>query len=87
MKLKKRAFDAEVFLQSVGTSRRVEAFRKKQTIFAQDTSESFAGDPGGDDRHDTVTREYVHDQVQETRLDRIQRQHKNQQVSFDSCPS
>ena len=35
MKLKKRAFDAEVFLQSVGASRRVEAFRKKQTIFSQ----------------------------------------------------
>jgi CRP/FNR family cyclic AMP-dependent transcriptional regulator len=35
MKSKKRAFDAEVFLQSVGASRRVEAFRKKQTIFAQ----------------------------------------------------
>ncbi len=35
MKLKKRAFDAEVFLQSVGVSRRVEEFRKKQTNFSQ----------------------------------------------------
>src|ERR1700722_8672056 len=35
MKPKKRTFDAEVFLQSVGASRRVEAFRKKQTIFSQ----------------------------------------------------
>jgi CRP-like cAMP-binding protein len=35
MKSKNRAFDAEVFLQSVGASRRVEAFRKKQTIFSQ----------------------------------------------------
>jgi CRP/FNR family cyclic AMP-dependent transcriptional regulator len=35
MKPKKSVFDAEVFLQSVGTLRRVEAFRKKQTIFAQ----------------------------------------------------
>src|SRR5580658_6519641 len=35
MKSKKRAVDAEVFLQSVGASRRVEEFRKKQTIFAQ----------------------------------------------------
>ena len=35
MKRKKSAFDAEVFLQSVGASRRVEAFRKKQTIFSQ----------------------------------------------------
>jgi CRP/FNR family transcriptional regulator, cyclic AMP receptor protein len=35
MKLKKRAFDAEVFLQSVGVSRRVEEYRKKQTIFSQ----------------------------------------------------
>src|ERR1700684_1124213 len=38
MKLKKRAFDAEVFLQSVGTSRRVEGFRNKQTIFSQGDS-------------------------------------------------
>jgi CRP-like cAMP-binding protein len=35
MKSKKRAFDAEVVLQSVGASRKVEAFGKKQTIFAQ----------------------------------------------------
>jgi CRP/FNR family transcriptional regulator, cyclic AMP receptor protein len=35
MKPKKSVFDAEVFLQSVGASRRVEAFRKKQTIFSQ----------------------------------------------------
>src|SRR5580658_7886594 len=38
MKLKKRVFDAEVFLQSVGASRRVEVFRKKQTIFSQGDS-------------------------------------------------
>jgi CRP/FNR family cyclic AMP-dependent transcriptional regulator len=35
MKSKERAFDAEVFLQSVGASRRVEQFHKKQTIFSQ----------------------------------------------------
>jgi CRP/FNR family transcriptional regulator, cyclic AMP receptor protein len=35
MKRKKSVFDAEVFLQSVGASRRVEEFRKKQTIFSQ----------------------------------------------------
>src|ERR1700689_2815189 len=35
MKPKKSVFDAEAFLQSVGASRRVEEFRKKQTIFSQ----------------------------------------------------
>jgi CRP/FNR family cyclic AMP-dependent transcriptional regulator len=41
MKPKKSIFDAEVFLQSVGASRRVEEFRKKQTIFSQgDSAES-----------------------------------------------
>jgi CRP/FNR family transcriptional regulator, cyclic AMP receptor protein len=41
MKRKKSAFDAEVFLESVGVSRRVEEFRKKQTIFSQgDSAES-----------------------------------------------
>jgi CRP-like cAMP-binding protein len=35
MKPKKNAFDAQVFLQSVGVSRRVEEFRKKQAIFSQ----------------------------------------------------
>src|SRR5450631_4909015 len=35
MKPKKNAFDAQVFLQSVGASRRVEEFRKKQAIFTQ----------------------------------------------------
>jgi CRP/FNR family transcriptional regulator, cyclic AMP receptor protein len=38
MKRKKSAFDARVFLQSVGASRRAEEFRKKQTIFAQGDS-------------------------------------------------
>jgi CRP-like cAMP-binding protein len=38
MKPKKSVFDAEVFLQSVGASRRVEEFRKKQTIFSQGDS-------------------------------------------------
>src|ERR1700735_1070923 len=38
MKPKKSVFDAEVFLQSVGASRRVEQFRKKQTIFSQGDS-------------------------------------------------
>src|SRR6202050_619524 len=32
---KKSSFDAQVFLQSVGASRRVEEFRKKQAIFSQ----------------------------------------------------
>jgi Cyclic nucleotide-binding domain len=32
---KKGAFDAQVFLESVGASRRVAEFRKKQTIFSQ----------------------------------------------------
>jgi CRP/FNR family transcriptional regulator, cyclic AMP receptor protein len=32
---KKSSFDVQVFLQSVGASRRVEAFRKKQAIFSQ----------------------------------------------------
>jgi CRP/FNR family cyclic AMP-dependent transcriptional regulator len=32
----KNSFDAQVFLQSVGASRRVEEFRKKQVIFSQD---------------------------------------------------
>jgi CRP/FNR family transcriptional regulator, cyclic AMP receptor protein len=35
MKPKKNAFDAQVFLQSVGASRKVEEFRKKQVIFSQ----------------------------------------------------
>jgi CRP/FNR family cyclic AMP-dependent transcriptional regulator len=35
MKPKKSAFDAQVFLQSVGASRRTEEFRKKQAIFYQ----------------------------------------------------
>src|SRR6202047_3474991 len=35
MKPKKNSFDAQVFLQSVGASRRVEEFRKKQAIFSQ----------------------------------------------------
>jgi len=35
MKPKKNVFDARVFLESVGTSRRIEEFRKKQTIFSQ----------------------------------------------------
>jgi CRP-like cAMP-binding protein len=36
LKLKKKtAFDAQLFLQSVGASRRVEEFRKKQAIFSQ----------------------------------------------------
>src|ERR1700691_4234079 len=32
---RKSRFDAQVFLQSVGASRRVEEFRKKQAIFSQ----------------------------------------------------
>jgi CRP/FNR family cyclic AMP-dependent transcriptional regulator len=32
---KKNAFDAQVFLDSVGASRRIEEFRKRQTIFSQ----------------------------------------------------
>ena len=32
---KKSTFDAQVFLESVGTSRRVEEFRKKEAIFSQ----------------------------------------------------
>jgi len=36
MKPKKQsAFDAQVFLDSVGTSRRVAVFRKKQAVFSQ----------------------------------------------------
>jgi CRP/FNR family cyclic AMP-dependent transcriptional regulator len=36
LKLKKKtAFDAQLFLESVGASRRVEEFRKKQAIFSQ----------------------------------------------------
>jgi CRP/FNR family transcriptional regulator, cyclic AMP receptor protein len=36
LKLKKKTgFDAQLFLQSVGASRRVEEFRKKQAIFSQ----------------------------------------------------
>src|SRR3984885_10628964 len=35
LKPKKTAFDAQVFLQSVGTSRRVEEFSNKQAIFSQ----------------------------------------------------
>jgi len=36
MKSKKKSrFDAPVFLESVGTSRRVEEFEKKQAIFSQ----------------------------------------------------
>jgi CRP/FNR family cyclic AMP-dependent transcriptional regulator len=38
MKRKKSAFDAELFLQSVGASRRVEEFSKRQTIFSQGDS-------------------------------------------------
>jgi CRP-like cAMP-binding protein len=32
---KKRTFDAQIFLQSVGAARRLEEFRKKQPIFSQ----------------------------------------------------
>ncbi len=32
---KKSAFDAQVFLESVGASRRVAEFRRQQTIFSQ----------------------------------------------------
>jgi CRP/FNR family cyclic AMP-dependent transcriptional regulator len=32
---KKNTFDAQIFLQSVGVSRRLEEFRKKQPIFSQ----------------------------------------------------
>jgi CRP-like cAMP-binding protein len=35
MKSKKSTFDAQVFLDSVGTSRKIEEFRKGQTIFSQ----------------------------------------------------
>jgi CRP/FNR family cyclic AMP-dependent transcriptional regulator len=35
MKSKKSTFDAQVFLDSVGVSRKIEEFRKKQTIFSQ----------------------------------------------------
>jgi CRP-like cAMP-binding protein len=35
MKRKKSVFNAKVFLESVGASRRIEEFRKKQTIFSQ----------------------------------------------------
>jgi CRP/FNR family transcriptional regulator, cyclic AMP receptor protein len=38
MKPKKSVFDAKVFLESVGASRRIEEFRKKQTIFSQGDS-------------------------------------------------
>jgi hypothetical protein len=32
---KKRAFDAQAFLESIGASRRVAEFRRKQIIFSQ----------------------------------------------------
>jgi CRP/FNR family transcriptional regulator, cyclic AMP receptor protein len=35
MKSKKSTFDAQVFLDSVGVSRKIEEFRKRQTIFSQ----------------------------------------------------
>jgi CRP/FNR family transcriptional regulator, cyclic AMP receptor protein len=35
MKSKKTTFDAQIFLDSVGTSRKIEEFRKRQTIFSQ----------------------------------------------------
>src|ERR1043165_5118326 len=35
MRLKKGVFDAKVFLDSVGVSRRIEEFRKQQRIFSQ----------------------------------------------------
>jgi CRP/FNR family transcriptional regulator, cyclic AMP receptor protein len=35
MKSKKSTFDAQVFLDSVGASRKIEEFRKRQTIFSQ----------------------------------------------------
>ena len=35
MKSKKSTFDPQVFLDSVGTSRKIEEFRKRQTIFSQ----------------------------------------------------
>jgi CRP/FNR family cyclic AMP-dependent transcriptional regulator len=35
MKSKKNIFDAQVFLDSVGVSRKIEEFRKRQTIFSQ----------------------------------------------------
>jgi CRP/FNR family cyclic AMP-dependent transcriptional regulator len=35
MKSKKTTFDAQIFLDSVGTSRKIEEFRKRQAIFSQ----------------------------------------------------
>ena len=41
-----------------------------------DNRQDQPGDPGGDDRNDAVARQFLHEQIQETRLHRLQRRHR-----------
>src|SRR6266851_4066519 len=47
--------------------------------------ESFSRDPREDDRHHAFAREFLHEQIQETGLHRVQRQDQDQQVAADRC--
>jgi len=51
------------------------------------TSEGVSGNVGGDDRYYSHASEYVHEQVQEARLHRIQRRNQSQQVPSQRCPA
>ena len=44
-----------------------------------DHSESQPGDACGNDRNDPIPREFLHEQISKTGLDRLQRQHRNPQ--------
>ena len=46
-----------------------------------DVAQDFSGDARGHDRHDSVTRELLHEQVQEARLDLIQRHDQGQPLA------
>ena len=50
-------------------------------------SKGISRDAGGNDWHNSLSGEYVHEQVQELRLHRVQRRNQNQQVSSHRCPA
>jgi CRP-like cAMP-binding protein len=50
-------------------------------------SEGVPRDPCGNDRYDPDSGEYVHEQVQEARLHRIQRRNQSQKVPSQRCPA
>jgi len=50
-------------------------------------SQDFAGDPGGDDRDNTVPRQLLHEPLSQARLYRIQRPHSCAQIAAQYCPT